>query len=86
MIRDLMQGKLNLSNAPHEATYRPTAVPKEAPAPKADPAPKAVPVKETPAPKPVASAAPKEDPKEKSLDDIILDFLAQEQKERNDKK
>ena len=28
----------------------------------------------------------KEEPKEKSLDDIILDFLSQEQKEREHKK
>ena len=47
---------------------------------------KAAPVKETPAPQPAAVAAPKEEEKEKSLDDIILDFLAQEQKERNEKK
>lgn len=86
MIRDLMQGKLDLVNAPHEATYQPAAAPKEAPAPKPEPAPKAALAKETPAPKPEAAPAPKEEPKEKSLDDIILDFLAQEQKERNEKK
>jgi hypothetical protein len=86
MIRDLMLGKLDLNNAPHEATYQPAAAPKEAPAPKAEQAPKAAPAKETPAPQPAAAAAPKEEEKEKSLDDIILDFLAQEQKERNEKK
>lgn len=82
MIRDLMQGKLDLNNAPHEATYQPAAR-QEAPAPKVEP-PKAALVQETPPPKP--AAAPKEEVKEKSLDDIILDFLAQEQKERNEKK
>jgi hypothetical protein len=86
MIRDLMQGKLDLNNAPHEATYQPAAVPKkEAPAQVAEPQPKAAPPTETPAPKPAAPVPPKEDVKEKSLDDIILDFLAQEQKERNEK-
>jgi hypothetical protein len=87
MIRDLMQGKLDLNNAPHEATYRPAAVPKEAaPAPTTEQVLKAAPATETPAPEPAAAEAPKEDEKEKSLDDIILDFLAQEQKERNEKK
>jgi hypothetical protein len=47
------------------------------------PSPQAVPTKaEKPAPPPAA----KEEIKEKSLDDIILDFLAQEQKERNRQK
>jgi hypothetical protein len=85
MIRDLMQGKLDLNNAPHEAAYQPPVVPKESPAPKAGQVPEAAPTAETPAPKPAASAEPKEEVKEKSLDDIILDFLAQEQKERNEK-
>ena len=72
MIRDLMQGKLDLNNAPHESTYQPAI------------APKPVPVKEqTPAPKAASpSPAPLELEKEKSLDDIILDFLSQEQKEK----
>jgi len=89
MIRDLMQGKLDLNNAPHESTYTPQSAPKAAPAlKKAEPAPKAAPAKEPePAPAPKAAApAPKVDGNEKSLDDIILDFLAQEQKERNEKK
>ena len=83
MIRDLMQGKLDLNNAPHEATYQSaTQAPKEA-APKAVPPP---PV-EAPAAKPAPVVAPDpEKVKEKSLDDIILDFLAQEQKERSHKK
>lgn len=67
IIRDLMQGRLEIGNAPHEATYQPA------------PAPKAAPVK---AEKPVPAPVKKEEVKEKSLDDIILDFLAQEQKER----
>ncbi len=75
MIRDLMQGKLDLKNAPHESTYQPAA-PKPAPAPVKEqaPAPKAA----SPAPAPT----PPELEKEKSLDDIILDFLSQEQKEK----
>jgi hypothetical protein len=90
MIRDLMQGKLDLKNAPHESTYTsktaPAAKVEPAPAPKAEPAPKPAPPKAEPVPAPQAAApAPKEE-KEKSLDDIILDFLAQEQKERNETK
>ncbi len=80
MIRDLMQGKLDLGNAPHEATYHPAETPKEAPAPKA------VSAKETPVPKAAESTEVREDMKEKSLDDIILDFLAQEEKEQKEKK
>jgi hypothetical protein len=70
IIRDLMQGKLDLANAPRETAYQPA------------PAQKATPVKEAP---PVPKSAPpeqQEEIKEKSLDDIILEFLAQEQKER----
>ncbi len=82
MIRDLMQGKLDVHNAPHEAAYQSAPALKVAPAPIAAPAR----AKETekPAPK-AAPLAPKEEVKEKSLDDIILDFLAQEQKERSQK-
>ena len=76
MIRDLMQGKLELHGAV------PTAAP--APAPKAVSAPASAPPKAAPAPTAVA-APPKEEPKEKSLDDIILDFLAQEQREKSQK-
>jgi hypothetical protein len=73
IIRDLMQGKLDLANPPREAAYQ------------AVPAPKPAPVKEEPpAPKP-APPEPQEEIKEKSLDDIILEFLAQEQKERGQK-
>ncbi len=76
MIRDLMQGKLDLNNAPHEATYQPQAASKPAPAPAS--APKAA--------APAAPPAPKEPEKEQSLDDIILDLLVQDQKEREQKK
>jgi hypothetical protein len=82
MIRDLMQGKLQIHNAPHEVTYQQTVA-------KPAPAPKAAPPKEPEAPKQEAPAeppAPKGDLKERSLDDIILDFLAQEHKERDQKK
>ncbi len=87
MIRDLMQGKLEVPGA--------APVPKTAPAPQPQPAaPKPAPAKaaesKQPAPAPsepkMAPPASKEEAKEKSLDDIILDFLAQEQKERNQKK
>lgn len=77
MIRDLMQGKLQ-----SQASVQP---------PTPQPAPKAAPVKEPP-PAPVATVtptpapAPKGEVKEKSLDDIILDFLAQEQKGQGQKK
>jgi hypothetical protein len=89
MIRDLMQGKLEVHNAPHEAAYQPAPDQKAAPAPQAAATSKPAPAKgkepEKPAPQ-AAPSAPKEEAKEKSLDDIILDFLAQEQQERNQKK
>lgn len=72
MIRDLMQGKLNASNAPHEATYQSTAAKTAAPAAAAP----AAPVKKEAAPPP--PPPPTEEPKEKSLDDIILDLLAED--------
>jgi len=72
MIRDLMQGRLDLNNAPHESTYQPAAAPKPAPVKEPTPVPKAA----SPAP------APPEPEKEKSLDDIILDLLSQEQKDK----
>ena len=83
MIRDLMKGKLDVHNAPHEATYTPAASPEPAPAPpKAAPAP----VRQAePPPKPAPPPPREEEVKEKSLDDIILDFLAQEQKEKKTK-
>lgn len=77
MIRDLMQGKLQ-----SQASVQP---------PQQQPAPKAAPVKES-LPEPVATAspavapAPKREVQEKSLDEIILDFLAQEQEGQEQKK
>jgi hypothetical protein len=72
MIRDLMQGKLNATNAPHEATYQSTAA-QTAPPTAAAPA---APIKTAAAPPP--PPPPREEPKEKSLDDIILDLLAED--------
>lgn len=70
MIRDLMQGKLelnaNVGSVPSAAVARPAQPKETAPVPKAPP--------------------PRQEPAEKSLDDIILDFLAQEQRERQQKK
>jgi hypothetical protein len=85
LIRDLMQGKLDLNNAPHEAAYQPS---KTAVAPASAPAPAPEPAKPGPtaAAQQPAPSASKEPGREKSLDDIILDFLAQEQKERQGKK
>jgi hypothetical protein len=84
MIRDLMQGKLDLNNAPHEAAYQPAQNVATAPAP----APVMEPEKTVPlaAAQHTAPSVPEETVQEKSLDDIILDFLAQEQKEREAKK
>ena len=76
MIRDLMKGKLNLENAPHEATY--TSSTGSAPAPGAPAHPEEQPVS-------APSSPPSEPVKEKGLDDIILDFLAQEQQDRENK-
>lgn len=72
MIRDLMQGKLDTTRAPSPSASPPKAAPAKEEAPAAKPVP--------PAPKEEIEV------KEKSLDDIILDFLAQEQKEQNQKK
>jgi hypothetical protein len=84
MIRDLMQGKLDLNNAPHEAAYQPKAAPTPAPVKEPTPAPKASPPPPPAAAQPKPAAAAPE--KEKSLDDIILDLLAQDQKDREQKK
>ncbi len=81
MIRDLMQGRLDLNNAPHEAAYHSPAAAKEAKSEPAKPAAK----EPAPAPAPKKEALVVEE-KDKSLDDIILDFLAQEQRDRNEKK
>ncbi len=85
MIRDLMQGKLEVPGVPSGSKAAPApqpATPKPAPAKVAD---SMQPAPALSGPK-AAPPASKEDVKEKSLDDIILDFLAQEQKERNQKK
>ena len=77
MIRDLMQGKLNATNAPHEATYQSTAAQNAAPA--VSIAVPAAPIKQEAAPPPPPPPPPPvEEPKEKSLDDIILDLLAED--------
>ncbi len=76
MIRDLMQGKLDI-----HAPSSPPPAPAEAPPAKAAPPPGP-----PPAPKAAPPPPPKVEPKEKGLDDIILDFLAQEQKQRGQKK
>jgi hypothetical protein len=86
MIRDLMKGKLDANTAPHEAAYQTPAprIPEQKPAAE----PKSAPAREKAPEKPAAAAAPqspKKEEKGKNLDDIILDFLAQEQKERNEK-
>jgi len=71
MIRDLMQNKLEVNvNAPHHEG--------SAPAPKA-----AAPVQPASEVKKAAPPTPKpEEVKEKSLDDIILEFLVQDDKEK----
>ncbi len=76
MIRDLMQGKLEVNvNAPPTAARAPAAPAPKAAAPVAAPAPE-----EKKAPPP---SRPPEEIKEKSLDDVILEFLAQEDKKNN---
>jgi len=73
MIRDLMKGKLNLNNAPHEATYTPSTGSAPVPAP---------PARSEEKPTPAPPSPPVTPEKQKDLDDIILDFLAQEQQDR----
>jgi hypothetical protein len=77
MIRDLMHGKLDLNNAPHESTYMSSTAPAAAPTP--PPAEEKAPA---PPPAPPSSAGAKD----KGLDDMILDFLAQEKRDREQKK
>ncbi|MEK6743333.1 MAG: hypothetical protein AABZ15_06980 [Nitrospirota bacterium] len=70
MIRDLMQNKLEVNvNAPHHEEPAPKAAAPAQPAPEVKKAP-------PPPPKP-------EEIKEKSLDDIILEFLVQDDKAKN---
>ncbi len=71
VIRDFMQGKLESGQAPQQ-----TAQPAPEPTPTAT-------KKETP---PTPAAEEIKEPGEKSLDEVILDFLAQEQKARSQKK
>jgi hypothetical protein len=70
MIRDLMKGKLDLNNPPRESTYSSSITPAPEPA------------EVIPSPPPPL----RKETKEKGLDDIILDFLAQEQKDREQNK
>lgn len=84
VIRDFMQGKLDLNQAaPQSAPKAPGK-----PAAQKTPESKPTPIKPAPAPVEVAKAepVPEQEPEEKSLDEIILDFLAQEQKVRTQKK
>lgn len=74
VIRDFMQGKLESGQAPQQTAPEPAPTPAKkepSPAPAAKPAPVAEEIKDT---------------GEKSLDEVILDFLAQEQKARSQKK
>ena len=72
MIRDLMQGKLLIGAAPQPAA--PAPAPQEQAAAPAPPPP--VPEVKAPPPPPKKP----EEIKEKSLDDVILEFLEQEEK------
>ncbi len=82
VISDLMQGKLEIHAAPREMSSHSSSSPKAA-----SPANEMLvsPIKEK---KPVMPTPPesKAEEREQSLDDIILDFLSQEQKERSQKK
>ncbi len=71
MIRDLMQGRLQVQ-LPQQQTGQP--------------APKPAPVKEEPAVQVVKQPPQDDDIGEKSLDEVILEFLAQEEKARAQKK
>lgn len=89
MIRDLMKGKIDLKNPPRESTYTSS----KTPAPTPDEVKTSVPTPaevKTSAPTPAEVKTPSPPPpvkevKEKGLDDIILDFLVQEQKDREQK-
>ncbi len=86
MIRDLMQGKLDVQAGARNASSQSPPFSEAAPAAHEVPA---VPIKEKepakPAPAPASSKSMPMKEAEKSLDDIILDFLAQEQQERSQK-
>jgi hypothetical protein len=86
VIRDLMQGKLEIHATPREISSHSSPAPQAASAPKetlVSPLREKKPIMPPPAPMP---PEPKAEEKEKSLDDIILDFLSEEQKERSQKK
>jgi hypothetical protein len=76
MIRDLMKGKLNPTNTSQGTV--PESSTGFAPAPAEPPRAEEKPAAPTPPP-------PKEPVKVKDLDDIILDFLSQEQQDREKK-
>lgn len=67
MIRDLMQGKIQLHQPPQQAKPVPKPVPAE---------------EEATVVEVVKPAPPADDIGEKSLDEVILEFLAQEEKAR----
>jgi len=88
MIRDLMQGKLDVHATPLEAPSHSQQSLDSAPAVKGVqgvPDKEKEPAKTAPVPAPPESTSMTEE-KEQSLDDIILDFLAHEQQERSQKK
>lgn len=73
MIRNLMSGNIEVHDAAHASTSQPAAIPKADTVEEMAPASMATP-----------ATSPTETEKEKSLDEIIMDFLSQEQKERNE--
>lgn len=81
MIRDLMQGKLQIGGS--AAAAKPA---EPAPAPAAAAPPREQPPAPKASPPPQPKAEPKAEPKEQSLDDIILEFLAQEERARKQSK
>jgi len=83
MIRDLMQGKLDLNNAPHEASYRSySASGKSTPAELEETVRVRTSAQDAVTPPSPPPPVIEEGVKEKGLDDIILDFLAQEQQKQ----
>jgi len=79
MIRDLMHGRLGIPAATSETALQ-TSIPKIDPEAKDA---QTAPMREKEPLSPSRSTGPMAAEKEKSLDDIILDFLAEEQKERS---
>ena len=76
MIRDLMEGKLEINKPPGQEAPQAATPQESAPKAKGEPVPVQV----------IKPALPPEETDEKSLDEIILDFLAQSQKSREQKK